>query len=124
MMDNFNETYFNNKDAVIKNIEEILFGEQSKINRDVEHASERAEQFLHIYDNVINPLLANIQRQLIVGLDAAKSKEVKERLDAIADMKGSVAEILGKDLMPTVEELKQMSGEDRKKIVDTILGWS
>ena len=124
MMNNFNETYFNNKDAVIKNIEEILFGEQSKINRDVEHASERTEQFLHIYDNVINPLLANIQRQLIVGLDATKSKEVKERLDAIADMKGSVAEILGRDIMPTVEELKQMSGEDRKKIVDTILGWS
>lgn len=124
MIENFNESYFKNKDAVIRNIEEILFGEQSKINRDVEHASERVEQFLHIYDNVINPLLANIQRQLIVGLDAAKSKEVKERLDAIADMKGSVAEILGRDIMPTVEELKQMSGEDRKKIVDTILGWS
>ena len=124
MMENFNEDYFKNKDAVIRNIEEILFGEQSKINRDVEHASERVEQFLHIYDNVINPLLANIQRQLIVGLDTAKSKEVKERLDAIADMKGSVAEILGRDIMPTVEELKQMSGEDRKKIVDTILGWS
>jgi hypothetical protein len=39
-------------------------------------------------------------------------------------MKGSVAEILGRDIMPTVEELRQMSGEDRKKIVDTILGWS
>jgi len=39
-------------------------------------------------------------------------------------MKGSVAEILGRDVMPTIEELKQMSGEDRKKIVDTILGWS
>ena len=124
MMEKFNEAYFKDKDAVIRNIEEILFGEQFKINRDVEHASERTEQFLHIYDNVINPLLANIQRQLIVGLDAAKSKEVKERLDAIADMKGSVAELLGRDVMPTLEELKQMSGEDRKKIVDTILGWS
>lgn len=124
MMENFDETYFKSKDAVIKNIEEILFGEQGKINRDIEHASERAEQFLHVYDNVINPLLVNIQRQLIVGLDTVKSKEVKERLDAIADMKGSVAEILGRDVMPTVEELKQMSGEDRKKIVDTILGWS
>jgi hypothetical protein len=61
-MENFNEDYFKNKDAVIRNIEEILFGEQSKINRDVEHASERVEQFLHVYDNVINPLLANIQR--------------------------------------------------------------
>jgi len=27
MMDNFNEEYFKNKDAVIRNIEEILFGE-------------------------------------------------------------------------------------------------
>jgi hypothetical protein len=39
-------------------------------------------------------------------------------------MKGSIAEILGRDVMPTVEELKQMSGEDRKKIIDTILEWS
>ena len=124
VLKDFNESYFKGKDAVVKNIEEILFGEQGKINRDVEHASERVEQFLHVYDNVINPLLANIQRQLIVSLDAVKSKEVKKRLDAIGDMKDSVAEILGRDVMPTVEELKQMSGEDRKKIVDTILGWS
>jgi len=26
-MENFDETYFKNKDAVIRNIEEILFGE-------------------------------------------------------------------------------------------------
>ena len=54
MMENFNEEYFKNKDAVIRNIEEILFGEQGKINQDVEHASERAEQFLHIYQMFYN----------------------------------------------------------------------
>ena len=29
------EAYFKDKDAVIRNIEEILFGEQGKINRDI-----------------------------------------------------------------------------------------
>jgi len=60
MMENFNETYYKNSDAVIKNIEEILFGEESKIIMDEEHSAKRAEQFLKIYPNYINPLLMHI----------------------------------------------------------------
>ena len=98
MMNKFNEDYFKNKDAAIKNFEEIFFGNVGRISDpNLQlfgiNAAELAQDFLRVSPKALNPLLELIQRQLFINLD--NSKELKEKFESAIQLPDSVHKLLG-----------------------------
>lgn len=119
----YNEEYFRSGDKAVENFNEILFGGE-KINghrldviNDEEQAVPKAEQYLAIYPNKINPLLYNFQQAILAQMDKSKAEAFISKIATIIDTPVTLARKLGISVIPeTLEELKALDEKTQKRL--------
>lgn len=117
MMQDFHEEYFKNRDAAIKNFEEIFFGHIDILNQ-VEQP-EMYQQFIKVSPNAMNAILHMVQRNLLIGMN--NNEELKKKMEEAVQLPDSVSKLLGLQQMPSFEEFKNVFGSINQEAFNQFL---